>query len=398
MRILYVGTLPPYPGGAAISCLQILAGLATRGHSVTALTPITAETGREGRAFDATHPGLAITRFPVPYFTSSQLRPEPDEYRASVAGHLGRLLPSTIAESRPDVVFVGRETFAWAAPDIAHAHGVPVLQRLAGTMTHALLEGRYPAPLAGELRAKLCRIEAIVTPARHLAEGVTRLGLEGVHVIPTAVDLAHFRPAPRDQDLARRLSIARDDVVVAHVSTLKSVKRARDVITSAAVTLARDQRLVYLIVGDGEMRPELEDASRELGLADRFRFAGWRPYEEMPGYLCLADMVVMPSESEGLARVYLETQACGRVLIASDVPAAREVVQDGRTGLLFARGDVAALAATTLHAVRHPELRVSIGRKGREQAEGHSLAQMLDAYAALLAQVAQRRPSVIPDV
>jgi glycosyltransferase involved in cell wall biosynthesis len=394
MRILYVGTLPPYPGGAAISCAEILAGLATRGHSVSALAPITAGTGGAGAAFDATRSELAITRFPVPYFTSGQLRPEPEEYRELVAGHLRRLLPCALEASRPDVVFVGRETFAWTAPDLAHDRGVPVLQRLAGTVTWALTERRYPEPLAADSYAKLARIEGLVTPAHHMAEAVMLLGLTRVSAIPTAVDLAHFRPAPRDPALARRFAIDPDDVVVAHVSTLKPVKRPRDLIESAALVLAADPRVVYLVVGDGEMRPALEAASRERGLADRIRFAGWSPYAEMPRYLSLADMVVMPSDSEGLARVYLETQACGRVLVASDVPAAREVVQDARTGLLFPRGDVAALAAVTLRAARDPGLRARIGRTARARAEQYSLAQLLDAYEALLEKVAERQPGI----
>jgi len=52
----------------------------------------------------------------------------------------------------------------------------------------------------------------------------------------------------------------------------------------------------------------------------------------MPEYLNLADMVVMPSETEGLALVCLEAQACERVLIASDIPASREVIEEGSTG------------------------------------------------------------------
>ena len=69
----------------------------------------------------------------------------------------------------------------------------------------------------------------------------------------------------------------------------------------------------------------------------RVRFAGWIDYARMPDYINLGDIVVMPSESEGLARVYLEAQACARVLVASDIPPAREVVTEGETGLLFPR-------------------------------------------------------------
>ena len=80
------------------------------------------------------------------------------------------------------------------------------------------------------------------------------------------------------------------------------------------------------------------------------------------------------------------------LLVASDVPAAREVVQHGRTGLVYPRGDVAALATVTLRAARDPGLRARIGRTARARAEEYSLAQVLDAYETLLEKVAQRRP------
>ena len=389
MRILYVGTLPPNPGGAAVSCAEILVGLAERGHQVSAIVPVTSEAESQGRTFGEIHPELAITRFPVPYFSTNQLTPEPEDYRASVASHLDRLVPIAIGDSRPDVMFVGRESFVWAAPDIARAHGVPVVQRLAGTITRALIEGRYPPVLADDLRAKLSRIDALVTPGRHMAHAVKRLGLIDTRVIPTAVDLERFHPAPRDPLLAGRLAITANDLVVAHLANLKSWKRSLDLIRSAVPALRQDGRLLYLVVGDGQMRPDLERASRELGITERVRFTGWQPYEDIPRYLSLADLVVTTSDHEGLSRVYLETQACGRVLVASDIPAAREVVDDDETGLLFPCGDVAALARTTLRAAGEASLRERIGRNARKRAESHSLTQMVAAYEALLSETAE---------
>ncbi|MGH7358098.1 MAG: glycosyltransferase, partial [Candidatus Rokuibacteriota bacterium] len=93
---------------------------------------------------------------------------------------------------------------------------------------------------------------------------------------------------------------------------------------------------------------------------------------------------VLTSETEGLARVYLETQACARVLVASDIPAVREVVTDGATGLLFGTGDVEALATKILLAAADPALRATIGRQARERVRAHSLDEAVLAYARLL--------------
>ena len=74
---------------------------------------------------------------------------------------------------------------------------------------------------------------------------------------------------------------------------------------------------MYLIVATA-LRAPMEARCRELGIADRVRFeGGWVEHADMPGYLRVADIGVMPSEHEGMPLVYLETQASGRLLVAS---------------------------------------------------------------------------------
>jgi len=106
---------------------------------------------------------------------------------------------------------------------------------------------------------------------------------------------------------------------------------------------------------------------------------------------------VMTSAIEGLSRVYLETQACGRTLLASDIPAAREVVEPGRTGLLFRVGDVPDLTAKTLLAASDPELRAVLGGRARESVERRDLSAEVTAYADILGRVVQRRRPPVPD-
>jgi glycosyltransferase involved in cell wall biosynthesis len=110
----------------------------------------------------------------------------------------------------------------------------------------------------------------------------------------------------------------------------------------------------------------------------------------MPRYVNLADLVLMPSEAETQALAYLEAQACARLLLASDIPAAREVVTDRETGLFFRKGDIADLAAKTLHAIDDPVLRARIGRAARVRVERYSLDVMTATYEELLRRVARR--------
>jgi glycosyltransferase involved in cell wall biosynthesis len=135
----------------------------------------------------------------------------------------------------------------------------------------------------------------------------------------------------------------------------------------------------------------MEMAVAERGIGGRFRFAGWLDHAAIPRYLSLADVVVMASEFEGRSLVSLETQACGRVLLASDIPSAREVVVDGKTGLLFRTGDVAHLAARLLDILGDARLRETIVRQARRAAERYALEDVVAAYEALFRDIISRR-------
>ena len=144
MKILCVATLPPHRGGSAISCSLLLSGFAAAGHSVRVLSPIATDDLDGGDAFAAAHPEIGVTRFPVPFAEVSPNLPAGDEYRRSERGHIRSLLPALIRRERPDLVFLGRETFAWDAPEIARAHSIPCVLRTAGATTIGMLHRTLP--------------------------------------------------------------------------------------------------------------------------------------------------------------------------------------------------------------------------------------------------------------
>lgn len=92
-----------------------------------------------------------------------------------------------------------------------------------------------------------------------------------------------------------------------HLSSLKEVKRPLDIVSSAAGALRQNPKLVYVIVGDGLLRGAMEDTCRQKRLTERFRFVGWVDHQRVPDYINLADIVVMPSETEIRSLVRLET-------------------------------------------------------------------------------------------
>jgi glycosyltransferase involved in cell wall biosynthesis len=396
LDLLFVGLLPPHPGGAAISAGQILTGLARRGHVIRAVAPITEDAARDGDSFARRHPALEIIRFTVPYFYVSPQTPAPEEYWRREEGEVERLLPALLRARRPDLIFVGRETYAACVAAIAARWRLPFVLRLPGGTTSGILRGQYPPALAARLLGAYGMAAAVISPGRHLADLVREHGVDRVTVIPTAADLEGFAPRPKDHALLQALEIPPGAVVIAHVSNLKPVKRPLDLVESAPAAIRRDGRLLYLIVGDGPLRGQMESECRDAGIQHRFRFVGWVDHAEMPAYFNLADMVVMPSEWEALARAYVETQACGRALVASDIRAAREVIVDGETGVLFRLGDVADLTDKILGLAGAPERRAALGRQARARSRPHALDGAVEAYERLLAELARPRLAATP--
>lgn len=389
VKIICVTTLPPHQGGSAISNALLLTGFAAAGHAVRVLSPLATENETGGDPFAAAHPEIAVTRFPVPFAEVAPNLPASGDYRRVEREHIGRLLPQLIRRERPDLVFIGRETFAWDAPDIARRHAIPCVLRTAGAMTIGLLHGTLPAADVRHLMEQYHKVERIICPAEHLATRLRSIGFGNITVIWNAVDPDRFSPRAKDPALMRRWSLTDADVVIAHVSNLKSLKRPLDLVDAAALA-AHDPRLQYLVVGDGPVRQAMEDACRERQIAARFRFAGWIEHDAMPAYMNLADVVVMPPEDEAQARVYLEAQSCGRVILASDIAAAREVISDGVTGVLFRMGDVADLATKMLHLAQDAELCATIGRNARRRIAAHALPTIVRAYLDSFADVVAR--------
>jgi glycosyltransferase involved in cell wall biosynthesis len=384
LDILYVGMLPPHPGGSGISWSQLLAGFAARGHTVRALAPITAESLRGGDVFAASHPDIRVSRFLVPHHYTSPNIPAPEEYRRLEHQRISETLLKLIENARPDFIIIGRESFALHVPDLARAHSIPTLLGIRGNTTIAILNGTYPERLAGEMLEQYRKATLLVSAATHMADGLRALGFGNILVVPNAVDLGQFRPRPKDAALLGELGIGGDDIVVVHASNLKLPKRPLDIVMSAEQALQRNPRLCYVIVGDGACRQAMEDACRQKNISSRFRFVGWVEHARVPAWINLADLVVMPSATEGLSRVYIETQACGRVLLASDIPPAREVVEHGKTGLLFRMGDVADLREKTLLAAADPALRARIGEQARKRVQANALDKAVDAYLAIM--------------
>lgn len=215
---------------------------------------------------------------------------------------------------------------------------------------------------------------------------------ERVVVIQNGVDTERFHP--RDGLAIRReLGLEPTVFVIGGVGRLSPVK-GFDALLEAVAQLRRDGRETALVlVGDGPEHESLETQARSLGLEDAVRFLGVRHDLEMiyPGF----DVFALPSLREASPMALLEAMACGCAIVASRVGGVPEMIEDGRSGLLFDRTAPGALTKALARLAENPGLRRSLGEEARRRSEERfSLAAVVHQherlYRTILAGMARR--------
>lgn len=386
LDILYILPFPPHRGGSRVVGEYVLNGLSALGHRVRALAPI-ARTGVE--SFPLNCPQIKVIRFRVPYFEGSGAAGPTGARRDAIeAAAVGKMLPGLIASDPPEILLVGHES---VARFISNPPGRPfssVVIIHGGATLDALTRGQRGS---ASLIRRLKSFDLVVAVSEHMACGLRRLGLRNVSAIRNPIDLEDFRPAPEDPGLRKELGIAGNAVVVLHASRMRPEKRPLDLVESAMKALRKDPRLFYVMAGGGSGRRAMGEACRRAGVWARFKFPGWVDRGSLPRYMNLADIVVTASESEGQPMVCLEAQACGRVVVASDIPAHREIIEDRKTGILFRKGNTDDLTAKMLFVASNPERRAAIGRNARAAVQYHALDRVVAEYSAALSAAFQRR-------
>ena len=163
-------------------------------------------------------------------------------------------------------------------------------------------------------------------------------------------------------------------------------KKGAESLIEAVATLTTDcPDLELTVVGDGPLRDVLVDLAHTRGVDARVHFAGSVPNERVPDYLRAAELFVMPSVQEGLGLVVVEAQGCGCAVVASDLPAVRDTVIDGQTGLLVQPANATDLAARIRALLKDDALRTSLAESGRRHAlETFDWSTVGSAYARII--------------
>jgi glycosyltransferase involved in cell wall biosynthesis len=158
-------------------------------------------------------------------------------------------------------------------------------------------------------------------------------------------------------------------------------KNHRTFLRVAARLAAKFEHLQFVLVGDGPLRSELEDFAAQVGLGSRVCFLGDR--HDIPAVLASLDIMMLPSSSESLSNVILESMAAGVAVIAADVGGNPELIQERETGLLVPLDDDSFVQAAE-KLLLHPEQRKGYGQRAKMAASSrHRLSAISSSYEQL---------------
>ncbi len=359
----------PHVGGVESHVQSISEELARRGHDVTVVTSrVEGSEPREERG------GVRVLRAPQRV----------------------NLFNTPVTRGLEDLVSV-------ADPEIVHSHSPPPLTSYRAArwrsrnpeVPHVLTyhcDLDIPLPGGGVLveayrrtlgRYTLARADRIVATTSTYARTSRALWRRrDVDVVPNPVDVDRFHPGNGGKRLREELGVE-DRTVALFVGRLAPHKGVGSFVRAADFT---DPDVVHLVVGDGPEREALGSLAAQVDAGWKVRFAGRVPHGDLPRYYQAADMGVLPSTSrlEAFGIATLEAMASGKPVVVSDIPGVTEVIEEGVTGLLTDPLNPQDLAEKVNRLAGDPELRESMGRRGRERVlERFTTEAVVDRLEAL---------------
>lgn len=304
-------------------------------------------------------------------------------------------------------------------PDILHAHspvlnalpalrvgrrlGIPVVYEVRAFWEDAAVDHgtsrewgiRYRLSRGLESYA-LRRVDAITTICEGLRGDIIGRGIppEKITVIPNAVNIEDFSVGERpDLQLAKDLGLD-GKLMVGFIGSFYAYEGLNVLLRALPEMLSRNPDIRILLVGGGPQEQELKALALQLGLGDKVIFAGRVPHDHVQRYYNLIDVLVYPRLQMRLTDLVtplkpLEAMAQGRLVAASDVGGHLELIEDGKTGILFKAGAPHALAVGVLDLLARPDLWPGLRAAARNFVETQrtwldSVARYKDVYDPLV--------------
>jgi sugar transferase (PEP-CTERM/EpsH1 system associated) len=200
-----------------------------------------------------------------------------------------------------------------------------------------------------------------------------------IRVIFNGIDTAQFLQPCDTKAVRQSLNIPPDAPVIGTCARLTEIKRQDVLIRAFTKVHAQFPAAHLLLVGDGPLRGDLEKLAEAQGLKDVVHFAGYQ--SPTTPFVQAMSIFALTSRSEGMPQAAIEASVCGLPVVASKVGGLPELIEDGKTGILFPVGDESALAEALCGLLADPQKARAMGDAARQRAVSKfDIARMADDY------------------
>ncbi len=372
MKIAHVTTtFPPYYGGTGTVCYHNAVGAAERGHEVHVFTArlqgmdIAEDAVSDTPLASMQRLGIRVHRLPpLLRVGNAPCLPQLVRLRDFDIVHLHSPFP--FGEE-----FIFLQSYLRGIPYVITYHQDLIMPGLLGALVkmywHIL--GKYLLA-----RAKYVMVTSLDYAQASRIHILMKSMEDRVVAMPNGIDVERFHPDVGVGNLKQRYGLRASDHVILFVGALDRPHYFKGVdVLLRSVAQIKDATVKLLVVGDGDMRPRYQALSGSLGLEGRVTFCGRVSDAALPLHYALCDLLVLPSTTMGEAFgiVLLEAMACGKPVVASNLPGVRSVVSDlfkspagASDGVLVEPGSVGDLREKLCHLLDNPTLRRAMGRRG----------------------------------
>lgn len=277
-----------------------------------------------------------------------------------------------------NVICIGElVTGAWLGMALRKLYKVKVIVYVHGEEITTVTGGR----LSGNKRQDyLQAADKIVAVSSFTCDALTSMmGVkpESIVLIQNGVDTARFTPGPRNPALIAKHQLAGKKVIVT-VGRMVARKGVDKAVLAIGQLLRHRQDLHYLILGDGELRPEVERSIAAAGLGQHITLVGKVSETELVDYLRLCDLFLMPNrtmpdgDTEGFGLVFREANACRKPVIGGRAGGVVEAVRENESGLLVDGNNIDEIAAAIERLLDDPVLAEHLAVNGLQLAMENS--------------------------
>lgn len=279
-------------------------------------------------------------------------------------------LNRTIKTLNPDLIHVH-----WVLPNgpvaalAAALHRIPFVVSTHGSDMYLAQKSCLFGALARQVLRRAARVTAC-------SQGLQRAAMEigahqEPHLIPWGADPHRFTPMAKDSNWLQRLNLNKDETIVIALGRLVPKKGFAVLLRAWAFVTQHFPKSVLVIGGDGPLKEELAQQAMQMNISHRVRFPGRIPWNQVPRFLSVGDLFVLPSvhdqhgNVDGLPTVLLEAMSCGLPVIASQIAGMPEVIIQNQNGVLVPTGDERAIAAAVIRLLSNDHELTKLGRGAR---------------------------------